>query len=138
MLNLSHKNLEVYKISLILVNEIYSITKKFPREELYGLISQLRRAAVSVSSNLAEGAARKSGREKKRFYEISRSSLVEIDTQIEIALMLNHINHDDIITFEKNAESIFKMLSKMITNLDLKPTNQSPLATTHTPLTPTY
>jgi four helix bundle protein len=80
MLNLSHKDLEVYKISLLLVKEIYKLTRSYPKEEQFVLVTQLRRAAISVCSNLAEGAARKSGREKKRFYEISRSSLVEIDT----------------------------------------------------------
>ena len=67
MLDLSHKNLEVYKIALLLVKEVYTVTKLLPKDELYGLVSQLRRAAVSVSSNLAEGAARKSPREKKDF-----------------------------------------------------------------------
>src|SRR6476646_4730638 len=80
MLNLSHKQLDVYQISLKLVKEVYNATKQFPKEEQYVLTSQLRRAAISVSSNIAEGAARRSKREKRRFYEISRSSLVEIDT----------------------------------------------------------
>ena len=137
MLNLSHKNLEVYKIALQLVKEIYRITKLLPREEIYGLVSQLRRAGVSVSSNLAEGAARKSSKEKKRFYEISRSSLVEVDTQIEICLLLDYLRKEDQIQLEKFTESVFRMLSKMIGNLELSPTSHLPLAkpTTQTPLT---
>ena len=119
MLNLSHKNLEVYKIALLLVKEIYRITKLLPKEEMYGLVSQLRRAGVSISSNLAEGAARKSSKEKKRFYEISRSSLVEVDTQIEICLLLDYLKKEDKIQLEKYTESVFRMLSKMIGNLEL-------------------
>jgi four helix bundle protein len=120
MLNLSHKNLEVYKFSLELVKEIYKHTKLFPKEEQFVLVTQLRRAAISVSSNLAEGAARLSSKEKKRFYEIARASLVEIDTQIEISLMLEYIRKENIVDFEKYEESVFRMLSKMISNLELK------------------
>ena len=132
MLDLSHKNLEVYKIALVLVKDVYTITKLLPKDELYGLTSQLRRAAVSISSNLAEGAARKSTKEKKRFYEISRSSLVEVDTQIEICLLLNYIKKENIIELGKYCESVFRMLSKMIGNLELSPTNQLPLTTSQT------
>ena len=96
--------------------EIYQITMGFPKEEQYGLVSQLRRASVSVCSNLAEGAARLSVKEKRRFFEISRSSLVEIDTQIEICLLLKYVTKENIKRFEKYEESVFKMLSKLITN----------------------
>jgi four helix bundle protein len=120
MLNLSHKNLEVYKFSLELVKEIYKHTKLFLKEEQFVLVTQLRRAAISGSSNLAEGAARLSSKEKKRFYEIARASLVEIDTQIEISLMLEYLRKENIVDFEKYEESVFRMLSKMISNLELK------------------
>ena len=129
MLDLSHKNLEVYKIALLLVKEVYTVTKLLPKDELYGLTSQLRRAAVSISSNLAEGAARKSAKEKKRFYEVSRSSLVEVDTQIEICLLLEYIQYETITALAKHCESVFRMLSKMIINLELSPTTQSSLTT---------
>lgn len=110
-----------------MVKEIYTLTKLFPREEQFVLVTQLRRAAISVSSNLAEGASRKSVKEKKRFYEISRSSLVEIDTQIEISMLLDYINQEQIIKLKEYVVSIFRMLSKIITNIELK----TPLATTH-------
>ena len=128
MLNLSHKNLDVYKISLPLLKEIYSVTKLFPKEELFVLVSQIRRAAISICSNLAEGAARVSPKEKKRFYEIARSSLVEVDTQLEIALLLNY--YSDNKSLEQNLKSTFRMLSKMIKNLNSK----IPLATSQAPL----
>ena len=132
MLDLSHKNLEVYKIALLLVKEVYTVTKLLPKDKLYGLTSQLRRAAVSISSNLAEGAARKSAKEKKRFYEISRSSLVEVDTQMEICILLEYVKKEDIFELGKCSESVFRMLSKMIGNLESYPTSQSPLTTSHT------
>ncbi len=122
MLNLSHKNLEVYKMSLKLIEEVYKATKSFPKEELYVLVSQIRRAAISVCSNIAEGASRISKKEKKRFYEISRSSLVEMDTQFEIAIILNYYKNGQMKELEQYLESTFRMLSKMISNLCLPPT----------------
>lgn len=117
MLKLAHKNLEVYQIALLLVKEVYRVTNKFPKEEQFVLVSQLRRAVISVCSNLAEGSARYSKMEKKRFYEVSRSSLVEVDTQFEISMILEYLQKKDIEQLENHLESVFKMLSKMITNL---------------------
>jgi four helix bundle protein len=118
MLNLSHKNLKVYQIGLKLVQEIYQITKQFPKEEQYVIISQLRRAAISVCSNIAEGAARRSKPEKIRFYEMSRSSAVEIDTQFEIALTLGFVQLQQTEQIKDHLESVFRILSKMIENLN--------------------
>ncbi len=123
MLTLSHKKLDVYQIALNLVKEVYKITAHFPKEEQYVLISQIRRAAVSVCCNIAEGASRISKKEKKRFYEISGSSLVEMDTQFEIAIIRGYYVNGQIKELEQYLESTFRMLSKMITNLDTKPTN---------------
>ncbi len=114
MLQLSHKKLDVYQQSLNLVKQIYILTKQFPDAEKFGLTNQIRRAAISVISNIAEGSSRKSEIEKKRFYEISRSSLVEIDTQLEVTLMLDYINKESIIEVENSISRIFQMLSKMI------------------------
>ena len=114
MLNLAHKKLEVWKKSLILVSEVYKLTQSFPREEQFGLTSQLRRASVSVISNIAEGFARSSEIETKRFLEIARSSLVEVDTQIEIAIKLNYLNEKDIIDLTESSNHIFAMLTKLI------------------------
>ena len=73
MLDLSHKKLDIWNFSLDLILKIYSVTSKFPKEELFGLTSQLRRTSVSVSSNIAEGLSRTSKLENIRFLEISRS-----------------------------------------------------------------
>ena len=114
MLKLAHKNLDVWQKSLILVADIYKITQSFPREEQFGLTSQLRRASVSVISNIAEGFARSSELETKRFLDIARASLVEVDAQIEIALKLNYLNRKDIIDLTESSNHIFAMLTKLI------------------------
>lgn len=113
MLDLKHKNLEVYKKSFELVRLVYKVSSEIPQSELYGLISQIRRSAVSVISNISEGASLKSASDRKRFYEISRSSLVELDTQIEIAFAIGFIK---IIPDKLNklTNEIFAMLSGMI------------------------
>lgn len=113
MLKLNHKKLTVWKKSISLVKEIYVLTKKLPSDEKFGLVSQLRRAAVSVPSNISEGASRKSKLERSRFYEISRSSLVEIDTQIEIALELNYLQKQELANLDKLINEVFAMLSAM-------------------------
>lgn len=87
----SHKDLLVYQKSLDFVVEIYQLTNGFPESEKYGLISQLRRAAVSVPSNISEGAGRKSKKEFIQFLHIALGSLNEIETQLEIAKRLNYL-----------------------------------------------
>ena len=118
MLNLSHKKLDVYIIAMKLVKEVYRITKGFPADERFVLTSQLRRAAVSVCSNIAEGSSRKTKPEKRRFFEVSRSSVVEIDTQIEIALVIEYIQKNDVAGLESYLERVFMMLTKLMERLD--------------------
>jgi four helix bundle protein len=117
MLNLSHKKLEVYRLSLKLIKEVYLVTKTFPKEEQYVLVSQIRRAAISVCSNLAEGASRISKPDKRKFYIISRSSLVEMDTQFEIAMVLGYYKAGQMKELEQYLESVFRILCKLIDNL---------------------
>ena len=118
MLQLSHKKLDVYQIALKLVKEIYTITQNFPPEERFLIVNQVRRAAISVCSNLAEGSARKSKQEKIRFFEVSRSSAVEIDTQFEISLILQYVRNEQIAQLEQYLESVFRMINKLISNLE--------------------
>lgn len=113
MLKLSHKNLDVWRRSIALIKEIYIVTNDFPETEKFGLTSQLRRAAVSVGSNITEGAARYSSAEKARFYEMARSSLVEIDAQIQISLELGFIKSDDIIQMTEITNEVFAKLTKL-------------------------
>jgi len=113
MLDLSHKKMIVWKKGLRLIKEVYRLTEKFPSEEKFGLVSQLRRAAVSVVSNISEGEARKTSKEKRRFYEISCASVVEIDAQIEIALELHFVSGEDVKEFSMLLNECFAMLSKL-------------------------
>ena len=86
-----HRRLNVWQKSMELVRDIYQITSKFPKNEEYGLSSQMRRAAVSVPSNLAEGAARKGKKEFEHFLSIAQGSLSKLDTQLELAHMLGYV-----------------------------------------------
>ncbi|GIK61966.1 MAG: four helix bundle protein [Ignavibacteriota bacterium] len=114
MLELSHKKLDVWIKSMELVTEIYKLTIKFPIQEKYGLTSQIRRSAISVPSNISEGNARISKQERLRFLEIARASLVELDTQIEIAIKLNYLNSSDTRDISEMMNHTFAMLSKFI------------------------
>ena len=114
MLKLNHKNLDVWQIAMKFVLKIYKTTKVFPKEELFGLTNQIRRGAVSIVSNIAEGSARSSAPDRRRFYEISRSSLVEIDSQLEISQNLGYINEKNIQELEPYLEEIFVKISNLI------------------------
>jgi len=113
MLDLSHKKLDVWNFSLVLITKIYVLTSQFPKEELFGLTNQLRRASVSVSSNIAEGLSRTSKLEKVRFLEIARSSVVEIDTQLEIVIRINLCQQTDLNEIEKLLNSLFAMITSL-------------------------
>lgn len=116
MLKLNHKKLAVWEKSLNLIKEVYKLTRKLPKEEQYVLTSQLRRASVSVASNIAEGAARKSVVERRRFYQISRSSSVEIDTQIEICKLLEYFKENELSEIDKELNNVFALLTAMVNN----------------------
>ena len=92
----AHKKLDAWKISVELVKEIYKLRASFPKEEIYGLVSQMRRAAISIPSNLAEGAARKNDREFVQFLYIALGSLSELDTQIHIARELGYLRGKEV------------------------------------------
>ena len=114
MIKLNHKNLNVYKSSIELVSEVYKLSESFPSSEKFGLTSQIRRASVSVPSNIAEGSARSTDTERKRFLQIARSSLLEVDTQIEIALKLKYLKESDLEILSDVSNQVFAMLSKMM------------------------
>jgi four helix bundle protein len=113
-LKLDHQKLDIYKVSKQLVSEVYKITLKLPPDERFGLTSQLRRAAVSVHLNLAEGASRISHKEGNRFTEISRSSVVEIDAALDIAVDLKYYCMNDLANVGQLIIRSFQMLSGMI------------------------
>ena len=114
MLQLNHKKLDVWQLAVKFVSMIYRVTSTYPKEELFGLVSQTRRASVSISANIAEGSSRKSLIERKRFYEIARSSLVEVDNHIELAKELGYLDSQTIIEIDEKLNELFAKLSKFI------------------------
>lgn len=104
----SHKDLEVWQRSMDLVVSVYELTRLWPKEELFGITSQVRRAAVSIPSNLAEGAGRGSKAEFNRFLTISQGSLAEVETQLEIARRIEFSG--DFKQMQQHIDSIRRML----------------------------
>ena len=110
----THKDLNVWQESIALVTLIYEKTKSFPKDELFSLTSQIRRCAVSIPSNISEGAARESNKEFIRFLYISQGSIAELDTQLLIANNLNFLSKEDYINLDEKLVSIRKMLAGLI------------------------
>ena len=110
-----HKDLIIWQKSMDLVEDIYKITLSFPKEEIYVLISQIRRAVVSIPSNIAEGAARNSKKEFKQFLYIALGSISEVETQILIANRLNYIK--EVNDFLKKIWTLKKMIKNFIFQL---------------------
>ncbi len=113
-LELAHTKLDVFKVSREFTLLCYKETKNFPSAERFALTQQLRRAALSVHLNLAEGSSRKSAGERRRFYEVSRGSLVEVDTALDIAIELDYTNKEKLQSLGVLIVKLFQMLSKMI------------------------
>lgn len=109
----SYKDLIVWQKAMDLVVETYRLSKIFPKEELYALTNQLRRAVVSVPSNIAEGQARKSTAEFLNFLSIAQGSLAEVETQILLAIRLNYLTNTD----ARMALDLRTEISKMLTSL---------------------
>jgi four helix bundle protein len=113
-LQLNHQKLDIYQFSRPFVMECYKITKTFPSDERFILIAQIRRAALSVYLNIAEGASRKSAAERKRFYEIARGSIIEIDAALDISGDLKYCTKDDIEQLGFLMIKCFKILCGLI------------------------
>ena len=113
-LQLAHTKLDVFALSKQLVLSCYRETISFPSEEKFGMISQIRRAALSVHLNVAEGCSRKSVTERKRFYEIARGSIIEIDAAIDIAVELGYTKMEKLKLLGELMVRTFQMISKMI------------------------
>lgn len=115
-LKLSHQNLDVYQVLHTLVLDCYRASSKLPSHERYGMVQQLRRASVSALLNLAEGASRLSSTERKRFYEIARGSVVEIDACLEVAVNLDYLKTTETDSLGNVIVRSFQLLSKMMNN----------------------
>jgi four helix bundle protein len=106
-----YRDLRAWQHAMDLVTQIYRVTRTFPKDEVYGLVSQLRRAAVSIPSNLAEGHGRNSRNEFRQFIGQARGSLSEVETQLEIAKNLGYINAETLDALMNQAEAVGKMLT---------------------------
>ena len=109
-----YRNLDVYKEAKILVKEVYEMMRKFPSEEKYALCDQMRRSVISVPSNIAEGLGRFSVKEQLHFIEIAYGSLMEIETQLDLAVDLGYISSED---FDKIDETTIENISKMLSGM---------------------
>jgi four helix bundle protein len=107
-----HHDLVAWKVSIELVGDLYRLTETFPAKETYGLVSQIRRAAVSVPSNIAEGAARATKREFAHYLSIARGSLSEIDTQLTISKQLGFINDDE--ELQQKMDRVFGLIGGLL------------------------
>ncbi len=115
---------------MALVTDIYRATDDFPRREIYGLTNQIRRSAVSVPSNIAEGKGRRSKREYVHFLYCARGSLLELETQLEIASNLGYLRAETFRELREHASSVARPLSGLITSVErqLAPDSREPTA----------
>ena len=114
----AHRNLLAWQEAMKLVAAVYQVTTSFPRSELYGLTAQTRRAAVSIPSNIAEGAGRNSTREYVQFLGIATGSLSELETQLELGMMLKFLPDDaDIL---RHTHRVGRLLTALRTSLKQK------------------
>ena len=114
----NYKDLDIWKRSIKLVEDIYRVTKSFPREELYGLTSQIRRAAVSIPSNIAEGFTRFHNKEYKQFLYIALGSCSELSTQLIIASRLKYFDNNKIEQLLNGIDEICRMTMSLIKKIN--------------------
>ena len=107
----SFKNLDAYKEAKNLVKMVYGISEKFPKVETYALCDQLRRAVISIPSNIAEGSGRTSAKDQAHFFEIAFGSLMEVHCQMDIAYDLEYINQSELLEVEEQIHKIAAILS---------------------------
>ena len=113
----SYRDLLVWQKAMELVAEVYRVVKKLPREEQYALSDQMRRAAVSIPSNIAEGQARNSTKEFIRFLSMAKGSLAELETQCFICIALSYISEKDLQAALSLSDELGKMLTALIQKL---------------------
>ena len=118
-----HKKLDVWQAAMKSTTMIYKLTNKFPEEEKFGLVSQMRRASISIPCNIAEGAARQGKKEFKNFLSMAQGSLSELDTQLELSILLGYLTTEDLREVWDQLLRIDKMLSGLIRSLTERTTN---------------
>ena len=109
----NYKDLDLYKAAKELVLSVYALLRKFPKEEQYALCDQLRRAVISVPSNLAEGSGRTSAKDQAHFLEMAFGSLMEVECQLDISCDLGYVSHDELESINEQIARVAAMLSGM-------------------------
>lgn len=117
-----YKKLDAWKLSMDLVIDVYQTTDKFPRQEKYSLTDQIRRATISIPSNIAEGAARQTKKEFTNYLHMAQGSLSELDTQVELAKRLGYLDEETWRILDQRMERIDKMISGLIHHLNVNKT----------------
>jgi len=115
-----HKKLDAWKLSMDLAIDVYRETDRFPNRERYGLSDQMRRASVSIPSNIAEGAARQTRKEFTNYLHIAQGSLSELDTQLELAKRLNFVDEKLRLLLDERMDRIDKTITGLIRHLNKK------------------
>ncbi len=115
-----HKDLDIWKLAKEVASDIYIITKKFPREELYSITDQIKRSSVSISTNIAEGSGRNSPKEFLHFLSISNGSSAELDTLLEISLDAAFISKEEYEGLNEKIDRIQKMNRKLQSSIKLR------------------
>ena len=113
----NYKDLKVWQKSYRLCLDLYRITKKFPKEERYGLTSQIRRSAVSIPSNIAEGYGKKTTADYLRSLYIAYGSVCELETQVLLSGDLNYVDKENLVALKANTEEVERMLKALIKSL---------------------
>ncbi len=113
----TYRDLDIWKAGIELVKDIYRLTDKFPRQEMYGIVSQMRRSAISIPSNVAEGFKRYHNKEHGRFLYVTLGSCAELETQITIAKELKYIQEDKEITLLEKLDRIGRMITNLLKKL---------------------
>ncbi|HLL71397.1 MAG TPA: four helix bundle protein [Pyrinomonadaceae bacterium] len=113
----SHRDLIAWQKAMELVVCVYKLSKNFPKEEVYGLTSQLRRAAVSIPANIAEGQGRRSKTEFKQYLGHARGSLLEVDTHLELALRLEYIGLKDHASVQEQLREVGRIINGLMRSL---------------------
>jgi len=123
------RDLDIWKKGIEIVKDVYGIVEKFPKQEFYGLVSQIQRSAVSIPSNIAEGFNRFHNKEYKQFLYIALGSCAELETQIEIAFELKYINDEKKKGILEKIKHESRMLTNLIKKIDSRATSNEQLAT---------
>jgi len=123
----AYRDLDVWQKAMRLVTQVYAVTEDFPRQEQFGLISQIRRSAVSVPSNIAEGKCRTSQKEFLRHLDIAYASLAELETQLEIAMSLKFISENKLDNLIEATSEIAQMPNGLRVAIESKAAARSPL-----------